>query len=171
MPSMHKYTIQVNKNTKICIYPMHFINLQVNTSYCRTFKSIHMNKNIITILQSKDAGRIYNAKNILENANICSFVKNEFRPYEIGYIELQIFYKDKEAALELLRKYFPNEFQQKITCPYCGSENIRIMTDARFKLIKVLKMMIKRMEYLLLQQLPEGTYFCKSCHKKFFHKK
>lgn len=125
----------------------------------------------ITIFQNTDIGKIYMAHNQLENAGIESFVKNEFRAYNVGYIELQIHQKDAPAALEILRRLYPEEFDRKVVCPYCGSEHVRISSDARNRLWKQIQIFLQQLKYQFQRELPEGSYQCEDCHRLFHYRR
>lgn len=125
----------------------------------------------LTIFQSTDLGKIYMAHNQLENAGIESFVKNEFRAYNVGYIELQIYQKDICAASEILRGLYPEEFDKKILCPYCGSEHVSISSNARNRFWKKIRIYLQQLKYQLNRELPEGIYKCEDCHQLFSYKK
>lgn len=125
----------------------------------------------ITIFQSMDLGKIYMAHNQLENEGIESFVKNEFRAYNVGYIELQIYQKDAQAALEILRKLYPEEFERRVLCPYCGSDHVRISSKARNRFLKRFQMFLQQLKYQLQRELPQGTYLCEDCHRQFSYRR
>lgn len=125
----------------------------------------------ITIFQNTDIGKIYMAHNQLENAGIESFVKNEFRAYNVGYIELQIYQKDAPAALEILRGLYPEEFDRKVVCPYCGSEHVRISSSARNRIWKQIQIFLQQLKYQLQRELPEGSYQCEDCHRLFSYRR
>lgn len=125
----------------------------------------------ITIFQSTDLGKIYMAHNQLENAGIESFVKNEFRAYNVGYIELQIYQKDTRAALEILRELYPEEFDRRVLCPYCGSDLVRISSDTRTPFWKRCRISLQRLKYQFQHELPEGTYLCENCHRQFSYQR
>lgn len=123
----------------------------------------------ITIFQSTDLEKIYMAHNQLQNAGITSFIKNEFRAYNIGYIELQVDQKDTRKATELLCEAFPEEFGHRLLCPYCGSDQVRISSSARNPLWRKIQIGMQQLKYQMTRELPAGTYQCEDCHKQFTH--
>ncbi len=123
--------------------------------------------NMVTVFQSQDLGKIYLAHNQLQNSGVDSFIKNEFRAYNIGYIELQVHQKDVEQALHLLGELFPEEFARKIICPHCGSDQVHISSTAHNRFLKKIQVGIQQLKYQLLRELPKGTYRCGNCQKQF----
>ena len=125
------------------------------------------NYNMVTVFQSQDLGKIYLAHNQLQNSGIDSFIKNEFRAYNIGYIELQVHQRDTQQALHLLGELFPEEFARKIICPYCGSDQVHISSTAHNRFLKKIQVGIQQLKYQLLRELPKGTYQCEDCQELF----
>lgn len=123
--------------------------------------------NMVTVFQSQDLGKIYLAHNQLQNSGVDSFIKNEFRAYNIGYIELQVHQKDVEQALHLLGELFPEEFVRKIICPHCGSDQVHISSTAHNRFLKKIQVGIQQLKYQLLRELPKGTYRCENCQELF----
>lgn len=167
-------TIHKNPSCEAAKHPKAHLQPIEEIHYICEKTSTDMKQNefqMTTIFQSQDLGKIYMAHNQLQNAGIESCVKNEFRPYNVGYIELQVDQKDVHGALEVLRDLYPEEFDRKIVCPHCGSEQVRISSAARNRLWRKVQVFIQQLKYQLQRELPEGTYLCENCHREFLYRK
>jgi hypothetical protein len=71
----------------------------------------------------------------------------------------------------VLRDLYPEEFDRKIVCPHCGSEQVRISSAARNRLWRKVQVFMQQLKYQLLRELPEGTYLCENCHREFLYRK
>ncbi|MDR2126826.1 MAG: DUF2007 domain-containing protein [Prevotellaceae bacterium] len=134
------------------------------------------NETFVIIAKFTTAAEANLAKSKLDSADIQCFVDNENYLYSrpLGYVNLQVWEKDKEQALMILGlDAIPDEETDEaddtsVICPYCNADNVNYGINRN----KANTLFI--VATFFLQSLPfynKKIYYCNICNKHFKIKK
>lgn len=129
-------------------------------------------KTIQTFQYSSEA---YVIKGLLESHGIQTFLLDNLTidadplvSNAVGGVKLQVFLKDEEKAIALLKsihKYSLTDDGQRVCCKNCGSENVDYVSTV--KDLKSLLSFLLGFFFFILPFYTKYTYRCESCKKEF----
>jgi uncharacterized protein YbaR (Trm112 family) len=133
-------------------------------------KNSNTNETFVIIAKFTTSAEANIAKSKLDAAEIQCFLDNENYLYSrpIGYVNLKVWEKDKEQALEILGlEIIPEEesdIMDDVICPYCKQ------TDTIYGINRNMANTLFVVWAFFLQSLPfykKKIYYCNLCEKHF----